>query len=326
MVSSLENGLRDKQHWNLRVFCVVAELQSVSLAANRLLMSQSGVSMIVHRLEERTGAKLLERRDKHLVLTEAGVEVYRYALESLRAANDLQATMRALKERNGWAVTVATGPTLNSYFLSPVLVRFGQKHPDVLLRVVDVVQPIMVLRSVLDKGVDFAVLSRGPGVVLDADMTIEVFHREPLVVVAAPDHPFARVQGPTLEQIARQPFIVNSSDSGQIALLEDRFRSTGAGPLRIAAEINGDAAKQLVRAGLGLSLMLRCRVDAELARGELRTIELPGEDLFREFVIVYYQDRQFSDAAMDLLSIIREGEPMAERLAGYSTSHLCDFV
>ena len=50
----------DQEYWDLRVFCTVAELHSVSAAARHRLMSQSGVSNVIHRLGQRYGHRLIE--------------------------------------------------------------------------------------------------------------------------------------------------------------------------------------------------------------------------------------------------------------------------
>src|ERR1051325_2318450 len=91
----------DQEYWNLRVFCVVAEQQSVSLAAQQLSMSQSGVSMVLHRLGQRFGGRLTQRAGKRIVLTPAGVEVYRHALDTLRSATDLESRIRFMKGETG---------------------------------------------------------------------------------------------------------------------------------------------------------------------------------------------------------------------------------
>ena len=295
----------DQEYWNLRVFCVVAELQSVSAAADHLTMRQSGVSMVIHRLTRRYGTKLIAQRGKRVVLTDAGVELYRHALSTLRSAHDLQTRIRALNGKSLGLVTLATRPSLTTHFLPPILLEFWREHPGVEVRVIDVFPRLVVLRDVLEEGVDFAVLPRGGGMVYGPTLVVEPFHREPLVIVAPPDHPLAQQPAPSLADIAREPFIISAPETGQIRRLEDLFRSVGAGPLRVAMEVNGDAAKDLVRAGVGLSQMMYCVVKREIASGELRAITLPDGGSAAEFVLVREPDHELSGPAADLAALIR---------------------
>src|SRR5438093_11393999 len=146
----------DQDYWNLRVFCVVAEQQSVSLAAKQLSMSQSGVSMLLHRLARRLGVRLTRQSRKRLVLTAAGVELYRHSLDTLRSATAMDARLRFLKGESGGLVVVATRAFMATHFLPPVLIELSRAHADVEVGVVEVPQSIIVLRDVLNSGVDFA--------------------------------------------------------------------------------------------------------------------------------------------------------------------------
>src|SRR5437588_12444801 len=93
------------QHWNLRVFCEVAEQQSITRAAKELMMSQPGVSMVVHRLEQQYKVPLLDHIGKRIVLTEAGLALYRHALTTLRSARELDVSVGAIKRGNAGSVT-----------------------------------------------------------------------------------------------------------------------------------------------------------------------------------------------------------------------------
>jgi LysR family transcriptional regulator, low CO2-responsive transcriptional regulator len=299
------DAIDQQEYWNLRVFCAVAQHQSVSLAARELLMSQSGVSMVIHRLRQQYGTELVMKRGRGIMLTAAGAEVYRHALDTLRSADELEEKIRSLKTQDGGLISIAAQPAISTYFLPPILTQFAHAHRGVQIRVVDILPRLVILPEVLNSGVEFAVLVRGGRIVIGPDIVVEPFHQERLVIVAAADHPLARQQAPSLADIAREPFIVNSPSS-QISRLENLFRSAGVGKLRIAMEVNSDGAKDLVRAGVGLSLMLHCRVKQEIARGEIHVVAVPGAPLYTEFVLVHRVSHQFSPLVAELLSAVRE--------------------
>jgi DNA-binding transcriptional LysR family regulator len=299
-----EGSAVDQEYWSLRVFCTVAEQQSVSGAARQLMMSQSGVSNVIHRLGQRYGHRLIETRGKRVLLTSAGVELYRHALNTLRSAYDLETRLRAINGQSGGLVTFATRSSLSSHFLPPVLEQFCRAHPGVELRVIDVATWSVVLRDVLIAGSEFAVLQRSAGLVVDSGLVVEPFHREDYILVVGPDHPLAQQDAPSITEIAQAPFIVNSPRSGQITRLEEVFRSAGAGGIHIVIEMDGDGAKQLVRAGVGLALMLRCRVQEELDQGALKALPLP-HPMAGEFALIYERNHQLSRPAADLVDALR---------------------
>jgi DNA-binding transcriptional LysR family regulator len=300
-----ETGPTPQDYWNLRIFCTVAEEQSVSRAARRLVMSQPGVSMAIHRLEQHYRTQLVVRSGNHVMLTETGAAFYQHALTTLRSAADFEARLESLEQKSTQALAVATRPALSVHYLPPVLAQFWRRHPDVEVRVVVLHARLTVLREVLDDGVAFALLPRGGGVVAGPELVIEPFYREPLVLIAAPDHRLAREPEPSLAEIARERFIVNSRDYSQVAHLDERFRAEGCGPLRVAMEVSGDGAKELVRAGVGLALVLRCTVEQELARGELGAVVIPGSEPAMDLVLAYHRTGGLTPLASELAALVR---------------------
>jgi DNA-binding transcriptional LysR family regulator len=186
-----------------------------------------------------------------------------------------------------------------------VLVEFSRWHPDTEVRVVTLFERLTVLRDVLSDGVELALLPRGGGVVAGPELVIEPFHREPLVLVVAPDHPLAGGEPPMLAEIARERFIVSSRSYSEMAKLDARLLAEGCGPLRVAMEISGDGIKELVRAGVGVAILLRCTVEDELARGELTVIQIPDADLAMDFVLVYDRARGLSPLGAHLADLLR---------------------
>ena len=93
------------------------------------------------------------------------MELYRHALSTLRSAHDLQTRIRALNGKSLGLVTLATRPSLTAHFLPPILVQFWREHPGVEVRVIDVFPRLVVLRDVLEEGVEgFAAVTAGDGV------------------------------------------------------------------------------------------------------------------------------------------------------------------
>src|SRR5205814_3879180 len=78
----------------------------------------------------------------------------------------------------------------------------------------------------------------------------------------------------------------------------------GVGRLRVAMEMSGDGAKDLVAAKVGLALMMRCQVAADLAAGKLAAIPL-ADMPSAQFVLVYRSQQELSRPAAELVDLIR---------------------
>lgn len=302
----------DQDHWNLKVFCAVAEEQSTTRAAKRLMMGQPGVSMAIGRLEQHYGVPLFTRRGNRMALTEAGVAAYEYALTMLRASSALHAKVHAIKQRQAGLVSVATRSSLSSRYLPPILVAFWKDHREVELRVTDIPSRVIVAKELLESGFDFAVLPRTGGVVVGQGIVAEHFHSEPVVMVVAPHHPLASRTEQSLADVARYPLIAKSRDSAHVSHLQQQLRATAYLDMQIPIELDGEGAKHLVAAGAGVGLILQCRVASEIERGELCVIQPADLDIHMDLILVYKEGHDLSAPAQALMSLLREaGTPFS---------------
>jgi LysR family transcriptional regulator, low CO2-responsive transcriptional regulator len=299
----MEGNTSNHQHWNLRVFCEVAEQQSITKAAKQLMMSQPGVSMVVHRLEQQYKVPLLDHIGKRIFLTEAGLALYRHALTTLKSARELDVSVSAIKRGNAGSVTFAGTAALTNHYMPAALADFHREHPSAEIQMTTIPHGTSV-EDLLETGREFAVMPRHSAAV-GRRFVIEPFHREPVIIVAGPQHPLAQQANVTPDEIAEQPFIYFSRDSERLSLLEDHLRLDADRRIHVLMEVTIEATKQLVRRGVGLAAIFRLAVEAELERGELKELPLDNLDMYDELVLVYQRDRHFSPLASDLMNHIR---------------------
>lgn len=188
----------------VRAFVAVAEELHFGRAAERLQMTQPPLSRQIQKLERAVGAQLLERDNRRVELTGAGLafldEAYRM-LNLVETAGDLARRVDA-----GAAGVVRLGFTAVSAIsiLGPLLRRLTAELPDVEVRLserVTLAQVDGIRRGELDLG-----LARPP---FDtALLSSRVVWREPLVAVVPLEHPLAAVDRPlTPQDFDGQPVI-----------------------------------------------------------------------------------------------------------------------
>ena len=86
--------MRDLNYNHLRYFWAVAHDGSLTRAAAHMNLSQSALSVQIHKLEDRVGHPLFERSGRKLVLTEAGRIALDYADTVFKAGDELMTTLR----------------------------------------------------------------------------------------------------------------------------------------------------------------------------------------------------------------------------------------
>jgi DNA-binding transcriptional LysR family regulator len=280
-------------------------------------MSQPGVSMLIRRLEQHYRVPLVTRLGRRIVLTEAGSALYRHALTTLQSGHELDSNLRAIRRSGAGSVRFAGSQSAVNYLMPPILGSFLRQHSDAVVEM-QYLDRSLTLEAALERGMDFVILLRRHAVV-SPHLTIEPFRREPVVLVASPHHRLAQMAAPTLADLAREPFIYQSRGMERISLLEELVGKEADVHFRVLVKGNIEAVKRLVREGIGITAIVRFAVEEELARGELRLVEIPGLELSDDFILVYERESRFSRLAEALMDHIRqEGGAGREEECPYS--------
>jgi DNA-binding transcriptional LysR family regulator len=291
----------------LEVFCVVAELQSITRAANQLCISQPVVTAHIHSLEEKLGATLTRREGRGIVFTEAGGRVLVWAQGVLTKTRELQRELGgALTAGNGRTV-VAASMTAGSYLLPPVICDFYIQHPEGLVQIV-ISTPLAALESVRSGAVDFAVIMVSPNQNMEG-IAAEPLWNEPLLLVSAPQSKWV-AETVDRDAISRLPFISTSS-SVTHQLVEGQLRANGIASRQIVLELgHPEAQKEAVRRDLGVCFFLPSAVATDLSRGDLRRVATPGLDMSIQLYIVCRNDKELSPFQLALKKHIMSARPL----------------
>ncbi|HEJ5410376.1 TPA: LysR family transcriptional regulator [Pseudomonas aeruginosa] len=256
---------------HLRYFIAVAEELHFGRAAERLGISQPPLSQQIQALEEEIGARLFERTNRRVELTDAG----RLFLDESRQvlAQVDKAVLLARRARLGELGELKIGFTSSAPFTSTIpssIHAFRKAYPDVHLDLQEM-SSRQVLKALLEESLQVGVIR--PLALPDAVHWVELF-REPLVAVLRADHPLAAgsEDGLAIAALAEEPFVFfpRSYGTGLYDQVIALTRQAGFSP-RIAQEASeAMTIIGLVSAGLGVSILpasfRRTRVDGVVYR------------------------------------------------------------
>jgi DNA-binding transcriptional LysR family regulator len=268
----------------LRTFLAVAEHESVHGAAQELVVTQAAVSASLAALQKALGLALVTPDGRGLRLTDAGREYASYVRRIIGLLDEagLAAAARADPERGELRIAAVT--TAAEQVVPAILGGFRREHPltGVRLEAGNRDQ----VRSLLDRHqVDLVVGGRPePG----WEVTVHAVRPHELVVVAAPDLAARAAQGNgagLLAWLARQTWLLREPGSGTRASMAALLAELDISPLALMVGSNG-AIRESARVGLGVTLVSRDAVAAELAAGTLAEIGVPGTPLHRDWYLV----------------------------------------
>lgn len=115
----------------LRTFCTLAEVGHFTRTAERLYMTQSGVSQHIRKLEEQLDTDLLIRQGKQFSLTNAGEQLYREAGEILQRLSNLEQRIGEDPPYEGLVRLMSPGSV--GLKLYPQLLTLQQQHPKLVI-------------------------------------------------------------------------------------------------------------------------------------------------------------------------------------------------
>lgn len=276
----------------LDILEAVARCGSFSRASAELHLTQPAVSMQVKQLESALGLPLFEHMGKRIQLTEAGQETLQAARAIHRELLNLEHSLASLQGLQGGTLTVSAASTA-SYFTARLMALFRERHPEVKVSL-NVVNRETLLKHLADNSIDLALMGQPPE---GHDLSAQPFMDNPLVVIAAPNHPLAGETGISLARLVDEPYVGREEGSGTRTAVEKVFAEHGL-TLRAAMEMNkNEAIKQAVEAGLGLGVVSLHTVQAELASNSLIVLDVQGFPLRRKWYLVHRQGKRPSPAA-----------------------------
>jgi DNA-binding transcriptional LysR family regulator len=291
----------------LEVFCVVADLQSVTRAAEYLCITQPVVTAHIRGLEDKLGTKLVRREGRGIVLTAEGLRVLKWAREVVTRTRELERELGGSTPSGPGRAIVSASMSVGSYLLPGLICDFQLSHPEGFVQLW-ISNPMVALEAVRAGACDFAVLIVAPEQNLEG-LVGQPLWNEPLLLISAVNSQWVRDEAQR-EQISQLPFISTTNSFVMQQLEEGQLRANGIASRRVVMALgHPEAQKEAVRRDAGVCFLLNSSVQAELARGELRQVKTPGVELSIPIYVVHRKDKEFSQFQLELKQHLERARP-----------------
>jgi DNA-binding transcriptional LysR family regulator len=277
----------------LRSFLAVAESGSVRAAAEDLVVTQAAVSASIAALQKSLGVALVTPDGRGLRLTDAGASYARYARRILGLLDEAGRAAAAAADPERGELRIAAVTTAAEQIVPGILGGFRRRHPQTGVRLEAGNRDRV--RSLLDRHQVDLVLTGRPEPAWD--VVVHAVRAHELVVVAAPELSAAARTGEgagaaagaetdrLLPWLARQTWLLREPGSGTRASTDALLADLDISPLTLMVASNV-AIRESAQVGLGVTLLSRDAVAAELAEGKLAEIPVPGTPLHRDWYLI----------------------------------------
>ena len=293
----------------LQIFEVVARNLSYTRAAEELYLTQPTVSIQLKQLTEIVGLPLLEQVGKRIFLTDAGNELLKTARAVLDQLCRFEMNISDMKGVKAGKLRIAVITTAK-YFVPRLLGPFCERFPgiDISLKVTNRER---LLQRLEDNEDDLYILGQLPE---HLDVWVEPFLENPMVVLAAHNHPLVGERNISAERIAQEPFLMREPGSGTRLSTENYFKERGLN-INFRMELgSNEAIKQAVAGGLGITVLSAHTLALEKSGDELAILDVEGFPIRRQWYVAYSTGKQLSVVASAFLEFLQqESKVMAER-------------
>ena len=289
----------------LKSFLTLAEAGQFTVAADLCHMTQSALSQMISRLEERVGVPLFHRDSRSVTLTAEGK---RLAETARRVSLDIDQMLSDLRDvatlQTGY-VSLAVVPSLAVMWLPKILGAYRAAHPRVRVALHDV-STVSCLELVRQGVVEFALNSQ-PGT--PHEVEAKLLFEEALYVVCPLDHPLTTVKEITPRMLAKVKFLHLQGTGNMLVRTGKTSRSARkvfqeAGVEDTGFDVNNLATLAgLVAAGLGVCLS----PETSLPHFKLMptvAIRISPKMMTRPIYLIHRKNRELSPAAKKLQQML----------------------
>ena len=278
----------------LRTFLTVAELGSVSAAAQALGLTQPAASQQMRELERGLGIRLLERAKGRVVPTAAGEAVLGPARRAQAAADDVRAAAAAFRSGEAGRVRLGTGATACIHLLPSVLAALKERVPGAEVVISTGNTPEM-LRRVEAGSLDAALVTMP--VPIPRSLVATRVATDPLRAVMPRDLVPAGAKSVSAADLGRLPLILYEAGGSTRGIIDAWFRRGGQIPRPVMELGSVEAIKVLVGIGRGCSVLPALAL-GEAAGGVAGAVALPLRPALSRGLAVVLRREKILDRAL----------------------------
>lgn len=291
-----------------RIFEAVARRLNITDAAIELGMSQPAVSQQLQKLEKECGTKLFLRHNYGIEVTREGRALLPAVESILTQVNRINMEFRTPTRRAGGHHPFIVGASnmFSATVLPEILIEFTRKYPSIDL-VVETNSSTRIEGLVQSGKIEAALISNPRHL---SGCEYESYMEHEAVAFVAPNNAIRKSL--TLEELCKIPLVVRHGSSAIMKIRKQGYRP------RFAAQFGGiEAVKTAVVGGMGVGILFRSRLEAELASGALCVVNVPElKAITLNSYVVFSASRAHSRNLKRFLEVLRSHRARASAGAG----------
>lgn len=283
----------------LEYFQMLAKIQHMTKAAEKLSISQPALSRSIARLEDELGVPLFERQGRSIHLNRYG-ELFEHRVEAILA--EYQKALKEIQQLidpNHGEVSLGFLHTLGTNIVPDIIRQFHKKHPDIHFSLNQNFTHLQ-LRELLSGELDLCLMAE---VDVPKPIRWQELWRDELYVIVPSDHPFAKRTSIAIHELKNESFVMLKPGYALRIQADDIFEKAKFTP-KITFE--GDEVSTVagfIMAGLGVSILPN---GLEINQQGISKLHITGIQAERVIGMAWSEGRYLSPAAQTFQKFIRD--------------------
>jgi DNA-binding transcriptional LysR family regulator len=274
----------------IELFVQVAETGSLSRAAEALGLSNAAASRHLQALEDRLGARLVERNTRRLFLTDTGQEFFSRAKTLLADMKDAEDVVNAHTLNPSGMLRISASLSFSMQHIAPLLRAYTERYPNVTVHV----EAANRYLDIIDNNIDVAIRTREfeP----DSNITVRRLAQTRRILVAAPRYLARHGRPRTLEELAQHKLLIYTyaNNPGELRFTRDG-KPTALHVKGLLESNDGQILRAAALDGLGILVQPTYIVYDDMVAGRLVPV-LDEWDLPRLTINLAYPSRKHLSA------------------------------
>ncbi|MBQ9983526.1 MAG: LysR family transcriptional regulator [Lachnospiraceae bacterium] len=302
---------------------VIVESQNLSIAAEKLSITQPALSAALKKAEEQLQAPIFDRSQKPWVLTEVGNIYYQRGLQYLNDVEDLKQQLKDITNIQTGKLTIGGSNCFNTSYLPEAIATFSQQYPGIEIHLLDGTVPEMLdktFRGEID-------MFLSPGFPKHSNITYKKIFEEKILLCVPPEYvvneqykewqitldtileggitdDMAVRDAAFLKSFENYPFIMLQQSQQMGQMFRELVAEASVDSIRIMNANQMITSLSCTNAGLGISLISETAIRCGNFK-KYPTFYLLNPDICsREMFVGYHADKYLSNASREFIKIL----------------------
>lgn len=290
----------------IRSFISVVNCKSFSAAAKQMFLSQPTISTHIKQLESELKVQLLIRSTKDVILSEAGLLFYPYAVRMLETESEALMQIHRTESEVKGVVSIASSSVPGNYILPSFFSYAKNVYPDIGFRIAEG-DSAKVIQSVIHFETDIGI---GSIKTVNEKCMCQPLIEDQIVLAAPNTEEYRNMNGEfPLERLQRETYVLRESGSGTQLASESIEKALGLHRRSVKVSLQAESSELVRRAveqGMGVAFISNLAVRESVEQGKILKFEFPAVNTARQIYLLYHKDRMMTLPITSTIKILRQ--------------------